>query len=109
MYKPILRNIAVSRACPMFLLPESPLLGAFPCGGCFFSFVAAFAFLPPPPAATPADLSVSRLPRTNLMVYHSTEMQLRAVRTKADWQKRRKEFVQGAEAVLGPLPGNEKG
>ena len=50
----------------------------------------------------------SRLPRTNLLVFHDRKGEVAAVRTRADWQKRRAEVLRGMEEIMGPLPGKEK-
>ena len=50
----------------------------------------------------------SRLPRTNLLVYHGHNGEVLPVKTKADWQKRRAEILRGFEQVAGGLPGREK-
>lgn len=55
-----------------------------------------------------ADDAWPRLPGTNLLVYHDRKGEVRTVKTKADWQKRRAEIVRGFESVAGPLPGREK-
>jgi dienelactone hydrolase len=57
------------------------------------------ADLPPAP---------SRLPRTNLLVFHNRTGAVMPVKSKADWQQRRAEVLRGMEAVMGPLPGKEK-
>jgi dienelactone hydrolase len=59
----------------------------------------AAADLPPAP---------SRLPRTNLLVFHNRTGAVVPVKSKADWQQRRAEILRGMEAVMGPLPGREK-
>jgi hypothetical protein len=50
----------------------------------------------------------SRLPRTNLLVYHSAKGQTLPVKRVSDWLKRRAEILRGCEQVMGPLPGKEK-
>jgi dienelactone hydrolase len=50
----------------------------------------------------------ARLPRENLLVYRDGSNHLREVKTKADWEQRRSEILRGMQAVMGPLPGNEK-
>src|SRR5438552_4327524 len=54
-------------------------------------------------AATP-----TRLPRTNLLVYHDRKGEIMPVRSRSGWQKRRAEIVAGMEAIMGPRPGKEK-
>ena len=51
---------------------------------------------------------IERLPRTNLLVFHNRKGELAPVRSKADWQKRRSEIIQGMQEIMGPLPGREK-
>jgi dienelactone hydrolase len=46
----------------------------------------------------------SRLPRTNLLVFHGKHGEVRPVRSKADWQKRRAEILRGMQEIVGPLP-----
>jgi len=50
----------------------------------------------------------SRLPRTNLLVYHNREGKIAPVKSKADWERRRVEILKGMEEIMGPLPGKEK-
>jgi len=50
----------------------------------------------------------NRLPRTDLLVYRDSQGDLATVRTTADWEKRRAEILRGMQAVMGPLPANEK-
>ena len=54
-------------------------------------------------AATP-----SRLPQTNLLVFHNRAGRVTPVKSKADWQRRRAEIVRGMEEIMGPLPGRDK-
>src|ERR1051326_5978498 len=51
---------------------------------------------------------LSRLPRTNLLVYHNRKGEIAPAKSKADWQKRRSEIIQGMQEIMGPLPGREK-
>src|SRR6185436_473471 len=51
---------------------------------------------------------LSRLPRTNLLVYHNRKGDIAPAKSKADWQKRRSEIIQGMQEIMGPLPGREK-
>ena len=62
------------------------------------------------PTFAAADLppSLSRLPRTNLLVFHDRTGAIQAVKSKSDWQQRRAEIVRGMTAVMGPLPGKDK-
>ncbi len=46
-----------------------------------------------------------RLPRTNLLVYHTGQGAVAEVKSKADWEKRRREVLHGMEEVMGPFPG----
>ena len=52
-----------------------------------------------------ADLppSLSRLPRTNLLVFHDRSGAVQIVKSKSDWQQRRAEIVRGMATVMGPL------
>ncbi len=50
----------------------------------------------------------SRLPRTNLLLYHDSKGRVLPVQNKSDWLKRRAEILGGCEQVMGPLPGKEK-
>jgi glucuronyl esterase-like protein len=50
----------------------------------------------------------ARLARTNLLLFHNRHGEVQAVKTKADWQKRRSGILDGMQAVMGPLPGKEK-
>ena len=58
--------------------------------------------------APDAAIARGRLPRTNLMVFHNRTGAVAPVKSKKDWQERRKEIVRGMEEVMGPLPGQEK-
>jgi glucuronyl esterase-like protein len=50
----------------------------------------------------------AELDRTNLMAYADEQGQVRAVRSVADWQKRRAAILEAMQKVMGPLPGKEK-
>jgi len=50
----------------------------------------------------------TRLPRTNLLVYHSKNSEVLPVRSQGDWRKRRVEILQGMETVMGRLPGKDR-
>jgi hypothetical protein len=52
--------------------------------------------------------TLSRLPRTNLLVYHGRHGEVLPVKSKTDWQKRRAEILRGFQQIAGPLPGREK-
>ena len=52
--------------------------------------------------------SLSRLPRTNLLVYHNSKGEVLPVQTKSDWLKRRGEILRSCQEVMGPLPGKAK-
>jgi dienelactone hydrolase len=52
--------------------------------------------------------ALSRLPRTNLLVFHDRAGAIQTVKSKSDWQQRRAEMVRGMAAVMGPLPGTDK-
>lgn len=66
--------------------------------------------LVPWPTLAAADLppAISRLPRTNLLVFHDRTGAVAPVKSKADWQQRRAEILRGTTEVMGPLPGHEK-
>jgi dienelactone hydrolase len=51
---------------------------------------------------------LSRLPRTNLLVFHSRTGAVVPVTSKQDWQKRRTEILRGMTDIMGPLPGRAK-
>src|SRR6266581_7120441 len=51
---------------------------------------------------------LSRLPRTNLLVYQNRRAELIPVKSKGAWLKRRAAIVAGMQAIMGPLPGAEK-
>ena len=59
-------------------------------------------------AAADVPPGPSRLPRTNLLVFHNRTGAVVPVKSKADWQQRRAEILRGMEAVMGPLPGRDK-
>ncbi|MCX6924160.1 MAG: hypothetical protein NT154_13255 [Verrucomicrobia bacterium] len=52
--------------------------------------------------------TLSRLPRTNLLVFHDRTGAVQPVGSKADWQQRRVEIICGMTQVMGPLPGRDK-
>jgi dienelactone hydrolase len=58
----------------------------------------------------PAQIApaTSRLPRTNLLVYHNEKGEVAEVRTKTVWLKRRAEILQGCEDIMGPVPARQK-
>ena len=61
-------------------------------------------------AARPVASALSpRLPRDNLLVFRDANHEIQPVRTVDDWLRRRAEILQGMQAVMGPLPGAEKG
>jgi pimeloyl-ACP methyl ester carboxylesterase len=51
---------------------------------------------------------VTRLPRTNLLIFHNRSGEVRPVKSKSDWEKRRAEILRGFASVAGELPGREK-
>lgn len=55
-----------------------------------------------------AEPAQSRLPRDNLLVYRGANNASLPVKTADDWQQRRAEILQGMQAVMGTLPGDEK-
>ncbi|HVM49112.1 MAG TPA: hypothetical protein VMU04_13860 [Candidatus Acidoferrum sp.] len=63
------------------------------------------------PKALPADNPTpkpERLPANDLFVFHKPNGNAARVQSLGDWQRRRAEIVEGMQAVMGPLPGNEK-
>lgn len=54
------------------------------------------------------ELPTPRLPRDKLLVYRGPNNEQLPVKTPADWLKRRAEILQGAQSVMGKLPGKEK-
>ena len=80
-------------------LASSPLTSAV---------VFALLFASAPHFANADGVALSRLPRTNLLVYHNLKGELLPIKSKSDWQKRRAEITRGFESVAGPLPGREK-
>jgi dienelactone hydrolase len=69
---------------------------------------ATVALLLGPGMAWPQTNQMSRLPRTNLLVYHGRHGEVLPVKSKADWPKRRAEILRGFQQIAGPLPGREK-
>jgi hypothetical protein len=49
-----------------------------------------------------------RLDRTNLLLYHEANGEVRTAKTEAEWNKRRAEILAGLQEVMGPLPQKEK-
>lgn len=45
-----------------------------------------------------------RLDRANLLIYRDAKGQVRPVKSRADWQKRRVEILRGMQEIMGPLP-----
>lgn len=60
------------------------------------------------PAASDLPSAPSRLPSTNLLVFHNRTGAVVPVKSKANWQQRRAEILRGMESVMGPLPGKAK-
>jgi hypothetical protein len=58
--------------------------------------------------AEAATNALPRLPRTNLLLFHDQDGDVKPVRSVADWLKRRTEILRGMQEVMGPLPGKEK-
>jgi hypothetical protein len=50
----------------------------------------------------------SRLPRTNLLVYHGRNGEVLPVKSQANWQMRRAEILRGFQQITGTQPGREK-
>lgn len=49
-----------------------------------------------------------RLPREDLLLYHSGDGAVVRAKTKSGWLNRRAEILKGMQEVMGPLPGPEK-
>lgn len=49
-----------------------------------------------------------RLDRLNLLEYRSDSGKVEAVKTPADWQKRRSEILKGMESVMGRFPSKDR-
>jgi dienelactone hydrolase len=60
------------------------------------------------PGFAQAGAPVTRLPRTNLLVFHGKKGEVLPVKSKSDWQKRRAEILNGMQEVMGPLPGKAR-
>jgi dienelactone hydrolase len=60
------------------------------------------------PAKAQSGATATRLPRTNLLVFHGKRGEVLPVKSKSDWQKRRAEILRGMQEVMGPLPGKAK-
>jgi hypothetical protein len=56
-----------------------------------------------------ADSPAPRLPRDDLLLYRGDDGKPQPVTTVEQWAKRRAEVVRGMEAIMGKLPGTEKG
>ena len=52
--------------------------------------------------------AAERLPRLDLLKFRDSEGKVQAVKTSADWAKRRAEILKGMVAVMGPLPGKDR-
>ena len=50
----------------------------------------------------------NRLDREHLLRYQDSERNVHAVKTAADWEKRRAEILRGMEQVMGSLPSNQR-
>ncbi len=48
--------------------------------------------------------SASRLPRENLLAYHSSSGVIAEVRIKSDWERRKQEIIAGFHSVAGEFP-----
>ncbi len=58
---------------------------------------------------SPSAIGASiRLDRDNLLQYHDDNGQVRPVKTKQDWQKRRLEILERMQDVMGRLPADER-
>src|SRR5216117_1302394 len=76
---------------------------------CFVVLCAFTIVLPPSrPAVAAEGAGLTRLPRTNLLLYRQEDGNVAPVRGLADWQKRRAAILDGMQQISGPLPGREK-
>ena len=60
---------------------------------------------PAPPAKVTATVPISH---TNLLVFHTQSGAVAPVKTRADWERRRREILWGMTDIMGPLPSAEK-
>ncbi len=51
---------------------------------------------------------LGRLPRENLLLFRTLDNRVVPIHSTNDWQIRRREILDGAQAVMGALPGDEK-
>src|SRR5947209_1043359 len=85
-------------------------------GCCWLSFVAAVKLLlfggallaQARAQVVDALAGISRLPRTNLLVFHNPRGEISPVRSISDWDRRREEVIRGMKEIMGPLPNEEK-
>jgi hypothetical protein len=91
--------------CPIFNNPLPPNLSSRT-SLVFRLLLLLIPFRTLPAADLPSALS--RLPRTNLLVFHDRTGAVLPVKSEADWQQRRAEILRGMAAVMGPLPGRAK-
>lgn len=56
-------------------------------------------------ASAGGDPQPRRLPRDRLLLYRARSGEVRTVRTRRDWERRRLEILRGFESVAGRLPG----
>jgi len=59
----------------------------------------------PPLSDPPQESEPTRLPRDNLLLFHTPEDAIAPVQTIDDWLQRRAEIVRGMESVMGTFPG----
>ncbi len=77
--------------------------------GSIFACLLLILFVPlGSPAAADLPPELTRLPRTNLLVFHNRAGAVLPVKSRADWQRRRAEILRGITEVMGPLPGRAK-
>lgn len=57
-------------------------------------------------AAEPAIPPLRGLSRSNLLEVHAVDHSVRIATTAAEWDMRRREALEGFQAIAGPLPGN---
>jgi dienelactone hydrolase len=52
--------------------------------------------------------AAERLDREHLLQFRTADGRIAAVKTTAEWQKRRAEVLAGMQSIMGPLPGSAK-
>src|SRR5690349_16722413 len=80
------------------------------CGLALLCWLAGVGKLPgaEPAAVQDSKVQIRQLPRDDLLVYQTNDGREKPVRTIDDWLLRRNQILEGMQAVMGKLPGNEK-